>query len=247
MCRHKLLMKSFIRSYRNVTLIVMSALALAISASDFAYAQSPAGTQISVQATGNYTYKKNAFAVSSPIVTVSVGSFPNFEIHYSVSDSNVIFNDVVKLWLSFKNIGNAAADTVTIQSILPASGSNIVSVSNNGTISGNVVTWKEFNYAPAKQDSFLIQLKIDTTTAGQAVLPLSAVLSWQGKTVNAAQNLIVANFARLTLTNTTSATIVGSGRQIDYQLQVANTGNVKSDSTILVIRFPLMGPFTMLL
>ena len=122
MCRHKLLMKYFIRSYRNVTLVVLSALALAVSASDFAYAQTPVGTQISVQATGNYTYKKKAFAVSSPIVTVTVGSLPNFEIHYSVSDSNVIFNDVVKLWLSFKNIGNAAADTVTIQSMLACRG-----------------------------------------------------------------------------------------------------------------------------
>ncbi|MGA9406915.1 MAG: hypothetical protein WBW71_07265 [Bacteroidota bacterium] len=236
-------MNYFIRSYRNVTLAVLSALALAVSASDFVYAQTPVGTQISIQATGNYTYKKKAFAVSSPIVTVSVGSLPNFEMHYAVSDSNVIFNDVVKLWLSFKNIGNAAADTVTIQSTLPAVGTNIVSVSNSGSISGNVITWKEFNFAAAKQDSFLIQLKIDTTTAGQAVLPLSAILSWQGKTVGAAQNLIVANFARLTLSNTATAAMVGSGRQIDYQLQVANTGNVKSDSTILVDTISANGIF----
>ena len=236
-------MKSFVRSYRNVTLVVLSALALAVSASDFAYAQSPVGTQISVQAAGNYTYKKKAFAVSSPIVTVTVGSLPNFEIHYSVSDSNVIFNDVIKLWVSFKNIGNAAADTVTIKSTLPASGSNIVNVSNNGSISGNVITWKEFNYPSAKQDSFFVQLKIDTTTAGQAVLPVSAVLTWQGKTVSAVQNLVVANFARLTLANITTATFVGSGRQIDYQLQVANTGNVKSDSTIVIDTISANGTF----
>ena len=118
-----------------------------------------------------------------------------------------------------------------------------MSVSNNGSISGNVITWKEFNYPSAKQDSFLIQLKIDTTTAGQAVLPLSAVLSWQGKSVSASQNLIVANFARLTLTNTTTAAVVGSGRQIVYQLQVANTGNVKSDSTILIDTISANGTF----
>ena len=205
MCRYKLLMNYFIRSYRNVALAVLGGLALAVSGSDFAYAQSPAGTQISVQATGNYTYKKKAFAVSSPVVTVSVGSLPNFDVHYSVSDSNVIFNDVVKVWLTFRNIGNAAADTVTIQSILPSSGLNIVSVSNGGIISGNTISWKEFSFTSAKQDSFLIQLKIDTTTAGQAVLPLSALLSWQGKTVTAAQNLIVTNFARLTLTNIPSS------------------------------------------
>src|ERR1039458_9319334 len=216
MFTYKSFMRYFIPSCRTFTLVVLSMVAFAISVTNFAYAQSPVGTQIAVQAAGNYTYKKQAFAVSSPIVTVTVGSLPNFEIHYSVSDSNVIFNDVIKLWLSFKNIGNAAADTVTIQSTLPASGSNIVSVSNNGSISGNVITWKEFNYPSAKQDSFLVQLKIDTTTAGQAVLPLNAVLTWQGKTVNAAQDLVVANFARLTLTNTTTATFVGSGRQIDY-------------------------------
>ncbi len=183
---------------------------------------------------GTYTYKKKAFAVPSPIVTVTVGNLPNFELHYTVSDSNVIYNDVVKLYVSFRNIGNAAADTVTIQSVLPGAGSNIVSVSNDGTITGNVVTWKEFNYPSAKQDSFLVQLKIDTTTAGQAVLPMNAVLSWDGKFVSASQNLIVANFARLALTNTTTTAVVGSGRQIVYQMQVANTGNVRSDSTMLI-------------
>ena len=243
MSRYKLFMKHRIPSYRMLTLVVIGMAALAALASDFSYAQTSAGTQISVQATGKYTYKSVVFSVPSPVVTVTVGSLPNFVVHYSVADSNVIFKDVVKLWLGFTNIGNAAADTVTIQSILPSAGMNVVSVSNNGTVNGNVITWKEFNFPSAKQDSFLIQLKIDTTTAGQAVLPLSALLSWDGKSVNASQNLLVGNFARLTLTNTPTAAFVGSGRQIVYQLQVANTGNVKSDSTILIDTISANGTF----
>ena len=198
------------------------------------HAQTAGGTQISIQATGSYSYKSRAFSVSSPTVTVTVANLPNFELHYAVKDSNVIFNDVVKLWLVFKNVGNAPVDTVTIQSTLPSSGISVVSISDNGVLNGNQITWQKFNYPSARQDSFLIQIKIDTTTAGQTQLMASATLSWQGKVVAATQSLIVGNFARLSLTNSTVATVVGSGRTIDYQLQVTNTGNVKSDSTVLV-------------
>jgi uncharacterized repeat protein (TIGR01451 family) len=118
-----------------------------------------------------------------------------------------------------------------------------VSVSNNGSISGNVITWRKFNYPSAAQDSFSVDIKIDTTTVGQAMLTTSAVLSWQNKSVSAAQNLVVGNFARLSISNAASATFVGSGRQIDYRLQLANTGNVKSDSTILVDTISVNGVF----
>ena len=234
MFRHKIFMKYSIPSYRSFAFIVWSMIAVAFLAGNYSLAQTPSGTHISIQAAGKYVYKNVPISVQSPVVTVTVGSLPNFEIHYSVSDSNVIFGDVVKLWLSFKNIGNASADTVTIQSILPASASNIVSVSNNGSVNGNVITWKEYNFPSAKQDSFLVQLKIDTTTAGHATLALSGLISWQGRTVTTAQNLVVGNFSRLALTNSATAAFVGSGRQIDYQLMVANTGNIKSDSTVLV-------------
>ena len=222
---------------------LLSLLAFTAGAGESALAQTPAGTKVSVQATGRYVFKKVPDSAMSPIVTVTIGSLPNFTIHCAVADSNVIFNDVVKLWLGFANIGNAAADTVTIQSVLPSAGINIVSVSNGGNVSGNVITWRETNVPSAKQDSFLIQLKIDTTTAGQAVLPLSGVLSWDGKSVSAAQNLVVRNFARLALTNTTASAFVGSGRQIVYQLAAANTGNVKSDSTVLIDTISANGHF----
>ena len=240
MYRHHSIMKSFIASNRILALFVLGSLLL--STSEFVHAQTPVGTQISIQAAGKYTYKSTAFSVSSPVVTVTVGSLPNFEIHYSVKDSNVVFNDVVSLWLGFTNIGNASADTITVQSVLPA-GMNVVSVTNSGIVNGNVITWKEFNVPPAKQDSFQVQLKIDTTTTGQAVLPLSGTLSWQGKLVSTSQDLVVGNFARFTLTNTTAVSFVGSGRQIDYQLQVANTGNVKSDTTVLVDTISANGTF----
>ncbi|HTY11234.1 MAG TPA: hypothetical protein VMF88_09200 [Bacteroidota bacterium] len=207
---------------------------LSFVAGNVAQAQTAGGTQISVQAVGKYTYKTVPFNVASPTVTVTVGSLPNFEIHYSLKDSNVVYKDIANVWIVFTNIGNASADTVTIQSTLPPSGTNVVGISNNGTLSGNVISWREFNVASAKRDSFLVQLKIDTTTAGQAVLPMSSILTWQGKSVGASQDLIVGNFARLILTNSTSLMYVGSGRQLDYQLQVSNTGNVKSDSTILI-------------
>ncbi len=236
-------MKYFTPTYRRSTLLVLAVLAFLAPLAESAKAQTPGGTQISIQADGIYTFKKRPFVVASPTVTITVASLPNFDLHYSVKDSNVIFNDVVKLWLSFKNIGNAVADTVTIQNTLPASGITIVGVSDNGSISGNVITWRKFNYPSASQDSFSIDMKIDTTTVGQTMLSTSAVLSWQKKSVSAAQNLIVGNFARLNISNTASASVVGSGRQIDYRLQLANTGNVKSDSTILVDTISVNGIF----
>ena len=240
MYRHGSIMRSFIASYRSIALLAAGFLAL--SGSESAYAQTPVGTQISIQAAGKYTYKTTPFSVSSPVVTVTVGSLPNFEIHYSVKDSNVVYKDVVTMWLGFTNIGNASADTITVQSILPT-GMNVVSVSNGGSISGSVVTWKEFNVPSTKRDSFQIQIKIDTTTTGHAVLSLGGTLSWQGKSVSTSQDIVVGNFARLILTNTTGPSFVGSGRQLDYLLQVANTGNVKSDSTILVDTISANGTF----
>ncbi len=236
-------MKYFTPTYRRRTLLSLAVFAFLALSAEIANAQTPGGTQISIQANGSYTFKKRPFLVASPTVTITVASLPNFDLHYSVKDSNVIFNDVVKLWLNFKNMGNAAADTVTIQNTLPASGITIVGVSNNGTISGNVITWRKFNYPPAAQDSFSIDIKIDTTTVGQTMLTTSAVLSWQNKSVSAAQNLVVGNFARLSIANAASAIFVGSGRQIDYRLQLANTGNVNSDSTILVDTISVNGIF----
>src|ERR1700690_337329 len=104
MCRYKLFMKYFIQSYRIFALVAISMAALAILAGDLGFSQTPSGTKISVQATGKYTYKNVPFSVPSPVVTVTVGSLANFEVHYSVADSNVIFNDVVKLWIGFTNI-----------------------------------------------------------------------------------------------------------------------------------------------
>ncbi len=236
-------MKYFTSPYHRNTLFVLAVLAFLASPAETANAQTPGGTTLSIQANGSYTFKKRPFVVTSPAVTVTVASLPNFDLHYSVKDSNVIFNDVVKLWLSFKNVGNAAADTVTIQNTLPASGITIVSVSNNGSINGNVITWRKFNYASAAQDSFSIDIKIDTTTVGETILTTSAILSWQNKSMSAAQNLIVGNFARLSISNAATATVIGSGRQIDYRLQLANTGNVKSDSTILVDTISVNGLF----
>ena len=239
-------MKYCTPTYRRSALLalaVLAVLAFLAPLAETAKGQTPGGTQISVQAKGTYTFKKVPFVVAGPTVTITVASLPNFDLHYSVKDSNVIFNDVVKLWLSFKNIGNAVADTVTIQNTLPASGITIVGVSNNGSINGNVITWRKFNYPSTAQDSFSIDIKIDTTTVGQTILATSAVLTWQSNSVSASQNLVVGNFARLSISNAASATFVGSGRNIDYRLQLANTGNVKSDSTILVDTISANGIF----
>lgn len=236
-------MKDLIPKYRTYLQGLVCIVMLSAILSESGLGQTAGGTQVSAQATGTYSYKKRPFAISSSVVTFTVASLPNFEMHYTVKDSNVIFNDVVQLWLEFKNVGNAAADTVTIQSVVPPTAVSIVSTSDGGTISGNTVTWKKLNYASAKQDSFLLQLRIDTTTRAQTVLSTGASLAWQGKSLTAGQNLVVGNFARLTLTNTINVPFVGSGRQIDYQVQVANTGNVQSDSTILVDTISANGVF----
>ena len=86
------------------------------------------------------------------------------------------------------------------------------------------------------EDSFLIQLQIDTTTKAQTVLTANAFLTWQTNSISAAQKLVVGNFARLTLTDTTTAPSVGSGRLLNYQLIIANTGNC-------TIRFDHLGRF----
>ena len=231
------------RTYRRFFGLLLGAVLCAGFCSQVGDAQTPGGTQLTAQGTGAYTYKKKPFSVSSPIVTVTVGNFPNFELHYAVKDSNVIFNDVVQLWLGFKNIGNATADTVTIQSILPQSGVSVVSASNGGVVQGNTITWKETAFSVAKQDSFLVRLQIDTTTKAQTVLTANALLSWQGNSVAAAQRLIVGNFARLFVSDSASTAMVGSGRTVDYALKVWNTGNVQSDSTILVDTISANGSF----
>lgn len=197
------------------------------------FAQTPAGTTILNQATAKYIFKNQQKTVSSGIVSFTVASQPNFDIAYSLADSNMIAGDTVQIWLTFRNTGNATADTLTIRNTISDSRLRLLNVSGNGVVKGDSITWLRFNFAPTDIDSEFFIVVIPSNFSAGTFLAASGVLSWQDFSKTISQHLVVGSFARLEVSVIPSLTVVGSGRTIDYQVVARNTGNSSALAAVL--------------
>ena len=223
-----------IRHSKIRILIAVLHLSLMAGAAGSLYAQSTAGSPVLNQAKAVYQFKSfpNDTIVSNT-VQFSILAVPNFELSFSVQDSNVFGKETLAVHLVYKNIGNTAADTASVRAILPATGLRFVPGSTGGTISGKTVTWKVLNLAAGKTDSVGMKVIVDSTVIAGTKIVLSGDISWNTLTTSSSQTLIVGNFPRLEIVNTPSEEFVGSGRTVSYRVTVKNTGNVASLNTIL--------------
>ncbi|MDE3058223.1 MAG: DUF11 domain-containing protein [Bacteroidota bacterium] len=212
---------------------ILTVLSLSLNDGIHLFAQTPSGTTILDQATAKYTFKNQQTIVASNIVSFIVASQPNFDCAYSLADSNVIVGDTVRIGLTFRNTGNTTADTLTIENTISNPGLKLVEVSGNGVVKGDSIVWRRFNIAPLESGSEFFTVVIPPNFPAGAFLAASGKITWQSFSKTFSQYLIVGSFARLEVSVAPSLTVVGSGRTIDYQIVVENTGNRSALSVVL--------------
>lgn len=199
------------------------------------FAQTPPNTQIRNQAKSVYTYKNfPADTILSNPVQFNVLSAPNFEISFGVRDTNVFGKETLQVRLVYKNVGNAKADTATINGVLPLAGLRFVPGSTGGTIAAKTVTWKIFNVNPGQTDSVAVKVVVDSTLLTNTQLEMQGNINWLSTQATTSKIFVVSSFPRLEITSTPSAAFVGSGRTVSYQIVVRNSGNITATNVSLV-------------
>lgn len=220
---------------RSVQQIFYQAVTLFLGITSVLYSQSLPNTQITNQAKASYNYKSfPTDTIRSNTVLFAVKEAPNFSMAFSPGDSNVFGKETLTVRLTYTNIGNAKADSATIEGILPAAGMRFVPGSTGGMISGKSVIWKILNIEAGGSDSVTVRVIVDSTLVAGTTLEVNGSISWQSASVPVFKTFIVGSFPRLEISNTPAVTIVGSGRPISYTVSIRNTGNIQSVNTVLI-------------
>ncbi len=210
----------------------------------FSFSQTAPNTQITNQAKAVYKYKTfPTDTIHSNQVLFRVKEAPNFSISFGARDTNVFGKETVFVRLVYTNIGNANADTATIEGILPPAGLRFVPGSTSGTISGSTVTWKIFNVQAGKSDSVGVKIVVDSTLLAGTNLQMEGTIGWQSSLLSVTKTFVVGNFPRLEISNISSASFVGAGRTLTYQITVSNRGNIASLNTSVIDSISSLGSF----
>ncbi len=182
---------------------------------------------------GDGSLRRTKTSNSVTISVTSTSNQPNFDFSYSLPDSNVIAGDTVQIWLKFKNTGSVTADTLTIQNTISDSRLHLLNASGSGVVHGDTVTWRRFHFVPSSSGSVFFRVVIPSGFPAGTFLVSVGTLSWHDYSQTISQHLTVGSFARLEVSVVPSLSVVGSGRTIDYQIIVKNTGNSNALSGVL--------------
>ena len=112
-------MMNAVRKYMSSLRFVISLGVLITGVTTLSFSQTAPNTQITNTANAHYQYKffpKDS--VNSNTVLFSVLDAPNFEMSISNPDSFVFARETVTVRIVYKNVGNASADSASIEGIL---------------------------------------------------------------------------------------------------------------------------------
>lgn len=229
--------------FKKYRLVALGFLSLILQ-NEVLVSQTPANTVITNQAKATYKFKSfptdTVFSAQTQFI---VNSAPNFELHFSVRDTNVFGKETVLVRLVYKNVGNLKADSAAVEATLPLAGLKFVPASTQGAISNGTVTWVVRNVDPGKTDSVGVKMVVDSTLTAGTQLEVNSTITWQSFSITASKTFVISTFPRLELSLTPSAMFVGSGRTITYQFTVKNSGNLQSTNTTLVDTISQYGTF----
>lgn len=226
-------------SLRTILMIGLSVLYVG-----FLFPQTAPNTHILNEAKATYKFRSYPTdSIQSNVVLFSVLDAPNFEISFGTTNSFVFAKETVIVRLVYTNVGNQKADTATIEGILPPAGLRFVPGSTKGTISGSTVSWTVYNIQPNQSDSVAVKAVVDSTLAGNTQLQFNGNINWHSSSKNALHTFTVSSFPRLGIALSSTASHVGSGRTMTYQISVKNTGNIPATSTILYDTISSLGTF----
>ncbi len=201
-------------------------------------------TVIINQAKGTFTFKSYpADTVRSNLLQFTVLDAANYEVAFGFSDTLVFSKETVTVHIVYKNIGNKEGDSAVVIASLPNAGMRIVPGSTAGSVSGNSVTWSLRNIKTGIRDSVQFKIIVDSTVAINTQLQIQADLNWQSSNVSAERTFIVSSFPRLKLSVLQDRSVVGSGKSIEYQISVTNTGSSPALNTTVYDTISTFGSY----
>jgi uncharacterized repeat protein (TIGR01451 family) len=139
--------------------------------------------------------------------------------------------DNIQYTLQYSNTGNAIAQAVRLEDVLPA-GTSFVSADNGGTESGGVVRWIIGDIPAGGSGSVSIELQADLGLADGVKLQNAASISAvNGQPVSASAITVIRSHVELDVTISGSPDPVAPGDQAAFLVSYANIGNQSSANT----------------
>jgi uncharacterized repeat protein (TIGR01451 family) len=173
-------------------------------------------------------------AVGSVIVNSSASLFLT-----KIADVDVASpGDVITFTLSVGNGGNATAENVTLEDLLP-DGTTFVSASGGGTLSGDLVRWDLGNLSVGEQGSVSLTVRVDADqVSGDYINNVATLDSSNAFAISATDTVVVSELPILSLVKTTSTEFVDPGGAITFTLSYENTGNEAATNVVLADAIP---------
>lgn len=174
----------------------------------------------------------DAFAVSASD-EVLVSLLPRLGITKTTGNEFVEAGEQLTFSLVYENTGNAAATNVVLTDEIPA-GTQFVSATGGGVLTGNVVTWTDPVLEVGAVGEVQLTLQVSELAEDDSTIFNSATLI-------SAENPPVTDFAAVTirrtpllgLVKTASVELVGPGEEVTFTMDFSNTGNATAVDLVL--------------
>jgi uncharacterized repeat protein (TIGR01451 family)/fimbrial isopeptide formation D2 family protein len=183
-----------------------------------------------------------------PVATVTVEALPRFDASVLLVDDETGWvqqagqtapGHTLRLELTLRNTGKAAAQSPFVTVALPAGLQNLQLITAGGQVSGNSIVWNLDDIAPGGQLQILAKAQVSPTATNGQTLPFAATAfatGLPGPQDIAGPQLTVVQKPILTVQKTwTDATggVLFPGDTVRFGLTVANVGNATATAVLV--------------
>ena len=147
----------------------------------------------------------------------------------------------VNFTISVTNTGHVMLNHVAVVDVLPA-GLNLVSANRTYTVTGNAITWNDIGSLNASETKYIwLKAHINGIVLGDLINQINATgkLPSDENITNSSTALVHALYSAINVTKKAEPSSGAPSTNVDFSINVTNTGNVRLDHIRVVDTLPI--------
>ena len=175
-----------------------------------------------------YLTEKNKKTISDNNTVVTIDS--NVVVTSNVDKTEFIPGETFKYKITLENNGDASSNNLIVENIID-SNLTIISVSDNGNINGQTITWNEFALNPNEIKEYEVEVKVNYDTVDNTKITNIITVKEQLKSDKNSEINVLIKKPVLNIINTiisTGGNDINFGEEFFYEISVINDGEISS-------------------